>query len=295
MKFSVFTASTPDWTPSQAAQTLADQGWDGIEWRIVDDRPAPGETVPAGRSFWAGNNSTWQFTGIEDQVGEIARTTDAAGLEYSGIGGYQQASNRAGVDTMLRVTSELGARQVRVAMPMYRQERERTGETYPQIFDRTRADLEWAVSRATELGVKALVELHHMTITPSASAALRLVDGLDPEHVGVIHDLGNLVIEGFEDHLAAFELLGPYLAHAHVKNARWVDTGDTRADGSTIWQNEWAPLRTGQASVSEYLDALRQVGYDGWVTIEDFSTDLPLEARTADNLAYLRSLVPVSA
>ncbi|MGN6407173.1 MAG: sugar phosphate isomerase/epimerase family protein, partial [Curtobacterium sp.] len=280
MKFSVFTASTPDWTPSQAAQTLADQGWDGIEWRIVDDRPAPGETVPSGRSFWAGNNSTWQFTGIEDQVGEIARTTDAAGLEYSGIGGYQQASNRAGVDTMLRVTSELGARQVRVAMPMYRQERERTGETYPQIFDRTRADLEWAVSRATELGVKALVELHHMTITPSASAALRLVDGLDPEHVGVIHDLGNLVIEGYEDHLAAFELLGPYLAHAHVKNARWVDTGDTRADGSSIWRNEWAPLRTGQASVAEYLDALRQVGYDGWVTIEDFSTDLPLEART---------------
>ncbi|WP_139202042.1 sugar phosphate isomerase/epimerase, partial [Curtobacterium sp. MCBA15_016] len=105
-------------------------------------------------------------------------------------------------------------------------------------------------------GVKALVELHHMTITPSASAALRLVDGLDPEHIGVIHDLGNLVIEGHEDHLAAFELLGPYLAHAHVKNARWVDTGDTRADGSTVWQNEWAPLRTGQASVSEYLDAL---------------------------------------
>ncbi|WP_410842711.1 sugar phosphate isomerase/epimerase family protein, partial [Paraburkholderia sp. BR14264] len=134
-----------------------------------------------------------------------------------------------------------------------------------------------------------------MTITPSASAALRLVDGLDPAHVGVIHDLGNLVIEGQEDHLAAFELLGPYLAHAHVKNARWVDTGDTRADGSTVWQNEWAPLRTGQASVSEYLDALRQVGYDGWVTIEDFSTDLPLEARTADNLAYLKSLVPVSA
>lgn len=295
MKFSVFTASTPDWTPSQAASTLAEQGWDGIEWRIVDDRPADGAEVPSGRSFWAGNNSTWQFTGIEDNVGEIARITDAAGLEYSGIGGYQQASNRGGVDTMLRVTSELGARQVRVSMPMYRQEKERTGETYAQIFDRTRADLEWAVSRATELGVKALVELHHMTITPSASAALRLVDGLDPAHVGVIHDLGNLVIEGQEDHLAAFELLGPYLAHAHVKNARWVDTGDTRADGSTVWRNEWAPLRTGQASVSEYLDALRQVGYDGWVTIEDFSTDLPLEARTADNLAYLESLVPVSA
>ncbi|WP_144766206.1 sugar phosphate isomerase/epimerase [Curtobacterium sp. 9128] len=295
MKFSVFTASTPDWTPEQAATTLAEQGWDGIEWRVVDDLPTEGTTVPADRSFWVGNRSTWQFTGIQDRVGDIARVTDQAGLEYSGIGGYQQAADHDGVDTMLRVTSELGARQVRVAMPNYRQERDRTGETYPELFDRTRADLEWAVSRATELGVKALVELHHMTITPSASAALRLVDGLDPEHVGVIHDLGNLVIEGHEDHLAAFELLGPYLAHVHVKNARWVDTGDTRADGSAIWQNVWAPLRTGQASVSDYFDALRTHGYDGWVTIEDFSTDLPLEARTADNLAYLRSLVPVSA
>lgn len=295
MKFSVFTASTPDWTPAEAAQTLAAQGWDGIEWRIVDDRPAPGQTVPADRSFWAGNKSTWQYTGIQDSVGEIARITDQAGLAYSGIGGYQQAADHDDVDTMLRVTSELGARQVRVSMPVYRQVRERTGETYPQLFDRTRADLEWAVSRAAELGVKALVELHHMTITPSASAALRLLDGLDPEHVGVIHDLGNLVIEGQEDHLAAFELLGPYLAHVHVKNARWVDTGDTRADGSSVWQHEWAPLRTGQASVSGYFEDLATFGYDGWVTIEDFSTDLPLQERTADNLAYLRSLVPVSA
>jgi sugar phosphate isomerase/epimerase len=295
MKFSVFTASTPDWTPPQAAETLAAQGWDGIEWRIVDDHPADGTTVPAERAFWAGNRSTWQYTGIADQVGEIARITDGAGLGYSGIGGYQQAADHDGVETMLRVTSELGAGQVRISMPVYRQEKERTGETYTQLFDRTRADLEWAVSRAADLGVKALVELHHMTITPSASAALRLVDGLDPEHVGVIHDLGNLVIEGHEDHLAAFELLGPYLAHVHVKNARWVDTGDTRADGSSIWQHEWAPLRTGQASVSDYLDDLRAFGYDGWVTIEDFSTDLPLDARTADNLAYLRSLVPVTA
>jgi hypothetical protein len=31
--------------------------------------------------------------------------------------------------------------------------------------------------------------------------------------------------------------------------------------------------------------------YDGWVTMEDFSTALPLEERTADNLAYLKSLV----
>ena len=54
MKFSVFTASTPDWTPAEAAQTLAEQGWDGIEWRIVDDRPAEAlsrwSVAPRGRA-----------------------------------------------------------------------------------------------------------------------------------------------------------------------------------------------------------------------------------------------------
>lgn len=280
MRFSVFTASTAEWTPEQAATTLAAQGWDGIEWRITDQAPSD----PPG--FWAGNRSTWSFSGLSDHLGEIARITDAAGLDHSGIGGYQQASDHDAVLTMLQATATLGASRVRVTMP-----KTRTGEPYPAVFARTRADLEWIAERAADLGVQALVELHHGTITPSASAALRLVDGLDPAYVGVLHDLGNLVIEGQEDHLSAFELLGPYLAHVHVKNARWVPTDDTRADGSTVWQNEWATLRNGQASVADYLADLRAVGYDGWVAVEDFSTDLPLEARTADDLAFLRGLV----
>jgi sugar phosphate isomerase/epimerase len=281
MRFSVFTASTPDWTPAEAATTLAAQGWDGIEWRITDQ----GESSDGTPGFWAGNRSTWAFTGLADSLGDIARITDEAGLAYSGLGGYQPASDGDAVLTMLRAAAELGASRVRVTMP-----KTRTGEPYPDLFDRTRADLERIADQAAELGVQALVELHHGTITSSASAALRLLDGLDPAHVGVIHDLGNLLIEGQEDHLAAFELLGPYLAHVHVKNARWVPTDDTRPDGSTVWRNEWASLRDGQASVADYLADLRTVGYDGWVTVEDFSTDLPLETRTADNLAFLRSL-----
>ncbi|WIB66794.1 sugar phosphate isomerase/epimerase family protein [Curtobacterium sp. MCBD17_035] len=281
MRFSVFTAATPEWSPDQAVSMLAAQGWDGVEWRVTDQPDAQGAP-----GFWAGNRATWPFTGLEDQLGQIARVTAGSGLAYSGIGGYQQASDHDAVLRMLRATAELGAERVRVTMP-----HTRTGTPYPQLFDRTRADLEWIAARAAELGVQALVELHHGTITASASAALRLVDGLDPAHVGVIHDLGNLVIEGREDHLAAFELLGPYLAHVHVKNVRWVPTDDRRADGSTVWVHEWATLRTGQESVADYLADLRTVGYDGWVTVEDFSTELPLVDRTADDLAFLRSLV----
>jgi sugar phosphate isomerase/epimerase len=55
------------------------------------------------------------------------------------------------------------------------------------------------------------------------------------------------------------------------------------------WHADWATLRAGQADVPAYIAALVRHGYDGWVTLEDFSTELPLEERTADNLAYVRA------
>jgi sugar phosphate isomerase/epimerase len=277
MKFSVFTASTPDWTPEEAVQHVAAQGWDGIEWRVTDQSEA------ATPGFWAGNRATWPLTGLEDSIDDIARITREAGLEFSGIGGYARCDDHENVDRMLAATAALDARQVRVTMP-----RTDSGE-YRELFAAARRDVARAATRAGELGVKALIELHHETITPSASAAFRLVDGLDPEHVGVIHDLGNLVIEGQESHLAAFQLLGPYLAHVHVKNVRWVP-GEPEADGTVRWHSEWAPMRTGQADVDAYFTALHEFGYDGWVTSEDFSTEFPLEERTLGNLEYLRDV-----
>jgi sugar phosphate isomerase/epimerase len=274
MRFSVFTASTPEWTPEEAARTLAEQGWDGIEWRIIDqdDADAPG--------FWAGNRATWALTGLEDRLADIAATTHGAGLAYSGVGGYARCDNHKDVERMLAATAALGADRVRVTMP-----RTDSGE-YGALFAGARRDLEWVASRAEVHGVQALVELHHETITASASAARRLVDGLDPARVGVIHDLGNLVIEGFEE--GGLEILGPYLAHVHVKNARWV-AALPDAEGVIAWHHEWATLRAGQADVFGYLAALVRHGYDGWVTVEDFSTELPLAERTADNLAFLRA------
>jgi sugar phosphate isomerase/epimerase len=274
VRFSVFTASTPEWTPSEAAQILAAQGWDGIEWRVTDQDDA----TPPG--FWAGNRATWPMTHLETRLDVIADATNRAGLAISALGGYARCDNHDDVERMLAATAALGAGRVRVTMP-----RVDSGE-YPALFAEARRDLEWIASRAAHHGVQALVELHHETITASASAALRLIDGLDPAAVGVIHDLGNLVIEGRETHAAAFQLLGPYLAHVHIKNARWV--GIAGADGVTAWHHEWATLREGQGDVRQYIADLVACGYDGWITLEDFSTTLPLAERTADNLAFVK-------
>jgi sugar phosphate isomerase/epimerase len=277
MKFSVFTASTPDWTPQEAVSHLAEQGWDGVEWRVTDQAEA------AQPGFWAGNRATWPMTGLEASLAEIASITRAAGLEMSAIGGYVPCADHGNVERILAATATLGANRVRVMMP-------KLGTAgYRELFDAARADLRWVAEQAARHDVTALVELHHGTITASASAAMRLIDGLDPRHVGVIHDIGNLIIEGYEEPLAALEMLGEYVAHVHVKNVAWRPVG-VGADGSTQWHEDWSPLRDGQVNVGGYFEALHRFGYDGWVTVEDFSTAVPLAERTRDNLTYLRSI-----
>jgi len=290
MKFSVFTASTPEWTPEQAVTELAAQGWDGIEWRVVD-QPASPDGRPG---FWAGNLATVPLTGLEEEVSRLRALTEAAGLEVSGVGGYAPCNRHDDVERLLAATSALGASQLRIVVPALGHVgwggQPPTGGDYPELFARAREDFRWVAERAAAQGVKALVELHHMTLTSSASAAMRLLDGLDPAHVGVIHDLGNLQVEGFEDHLAAFQLLGPYLAHVHVKNGAWFrdDAADGDEFATATWHHAWTPVNEGMHSVVEYLRTLTQHGYDGWITLEDFSTARPLADRTAFNLAYMR-------
>lgn len=276
MRFSVFTAALPEWTPEQAVERLAAQGWEGVEWRVVDqqDAPEPG--------FWAGNRCTWPLATLEQDVPRIRELTEGAGLAFSGIGGYALCDEPDDVERLLAATAALGARQVRVRIPAL------GGAPYPEVFDHARRHYADVAARAAHHGVKALVELHHQTVTSSSSAALRLLDGLDPAAVGVIHDLGNLVIEGGEEVRAGLEMLGPYLAHVHVKNCVW-RPAETAPDGTVRWEHTWAELQAGQADVRAYLRHLVELGYAGWVTLEDFSTDRPQEERTAANLAYLQA------
>ncbi|GAA1569899.1 hypothetical protein GCM10009789_24310 [Kribbella sancticallisti] len=276
MKFAVFTDSTPEWTPEEAAKLLAGQGWQGIEWRITD------QEASATPGFWAGNRATWPLTGLEDNLEAIRTVTRDAGLEFASLGGFVPPTQRDDVDRMLAATAALGAGQVRImGLPVEK------GQTYREAFAAYRGDWEWVAERARHHGVRALVELHFDSLTPSASAARRLLEGLDPQYVGVIHDIGNLVIEGWEAH--SLDLLGEYLAHVHVKNCAFHLAG-VESDGTLRWEPKWVPLREGRANLPELFRALAAVGYDGWVTVEDFSTAVSLPERTAANLEYLTGL-----
>ncbi len=279
MKFALFSGSAPEWAPSELAKKLAEQGWDGVEWRVVDQK----ESNEIG--FWAGNLATYPLTGIEGLVDEIISVTTGAGIEQAGIAGYVSIGDRENAEVILAATAALGASRVRLNVP-----KAAPGTNYHELFAATRADAEFVAERAAHHGVQVVIQIHHGNIVSTASAALRLLEGLNPKHIGAIHDLGNLTIEGREglqSYTPGLQILGDYLAHVHVKNAVWKPAG-TRADGTVDWAWEWAPLRTGAGDLPGYLASLKEVGYDGWVTVENFTSLLPLEDRVADDISYLR-------
>ncbi|MBS1251453.1 MAG: Inosose dehydratase [Anaerolineales bacterium] len=161
------------------------------------------------------------------------------------------------------------------------------GASYAQRFAAAKEFLTEVEALAHDYGVKALIETHHRTICPSASLAYRLVSHFDPETIGVIYDPGNMVHEGFEDYRIGLELLGPYLAHVHLKNAAF---SRPEGDGG-VWTPHWAPLEDGVVDFPQLFDALHEVDYAGWLVVEDFSAARPSREALRHNLAFIQQFL----
>lgn len=285
MRYAVFTVGLPELTPEEAVATLRDFGYDGVEWRVVDQQPA----ADGRPGFWAGNRCTWPLATFPDDAPRIRALSQEAGLATPVVGTYVACDDPGAVERAMRGAALLGAPALRVNVPKY------DGSTpYLPLRDRAQARYREVAALARRHGVRALVELHHGSLLPSASAAAAFLAPFDPQDVGVIHDAGNMVYEGHEQYRLGLETLGPYLGHVHLKNARWRPAG-TRPDGTVAWRAEWAPLGRGIVDLAALFAALRQVGYDGWLSFEDFSTERPLPERLRANLELAKRLAGEAA
>jgi sugar phosphate isomerase/epimerase len=284
VRFAVFTVSTPEFTPEEAVRVFAELGYAGIEWRVTDQSPSP-TGMP---SFWAGNRCTLPLSTFVAEAPRIKALADDAGLETINVGGYARCDELDKVEQVFHGAQLLGATSARVNVARY-------DGTQPltTLQDSARRQFKDVAALAKQYGVRAVVETHPSTIVPSASAVAAFLAPFDPQFVGALWDPGNMVKEGYERYQLGLEALGPYLAHVQIKNGAWRPT-KRRADGSQAWSFEWTPLWAGLLDVPAALGALRAVGYDGWVSCEDFSTEQPVKERLRDNLAYLASAADAS-
>jgi sugar phosphate isomerase/epimerase len=278
MKVGVFTVSLPDLTPDEAVREIKDAGYDGVEWRVTH---VPEELRSDEPSFWGNNLCTLEPT--VEEARRARRLSEEAGLEIPGLGTYVALGDLEAAHEAMRFAVTAGVPQVRVGAGAP------DGRPYEELFDAAREFLAGVEDLARSHGVKALIEIHHKTICPSASLAQRLVSSFDPGLVGVILDPGNMAQEGFEDYRIGAELLGPYLAHVHIKNCAF-----ERPAGGGVWEPRWAPLEDGVVDFGQVFEALEHVGYDGWLVMEDFSGVRPSREALKFNLEFLRSFTEPS-
>jgi len=280
MKLSVFTVCMPEYTPEEAAAKLARWRLDGVEWR-VHPLPVPGTPVSG---FWSGNRCSIDPATIMEQAPAIRALCRKHRLAMPVLASYLGYKDADLAERVLEAAGVLGVKGVRIGVEKY------DGKTrYGKLLARTVKGWERIVRLGDKYKVRPLAEIHMGNIIPSASAAWRFASHFSPREVGIIHDAGNMVYEGFENWKMGLEILGAYLAHVHVKNSSWsIQSGD--ANGNLRWAPGADSLRHGRVNWADVIQALRAVGYRGWLSLEDFSAGTT-EAKLVDDVQYLRKLL----
>lgn len=280
MKIAVFTVCMPEYTPEEAVPKLAKWGFDGVEWRVTR-APEPGEPV---KSFWQGNRCTIDMNRVPELAPALRKLCRKHKLETPVLGTYYGYKDLKLIEEAMDAASVMEHWGLRVYPGGY------NGR---QHFDAVVAESVKGWKKVVKLGrkygVKPLVEIHMGNIVPSCSAARRFADHFSPEEIGIIHDAGNMVSEGYENWQMGLEILGPYLAHVHVKNRSW-SIREADKDGNLRWACGSDTLRRGQADWRDIIRALVAVGYDGWLSLEDFETS-DTKTKLKDDLKYLRKLL----
>jgi sugar phosphate isomerase/epimerase len=267
VKLSVFTVSVPDLTPRELGAAAMAAGVEGIEWRF---KGTPVDALQEAPSFWRNNRCSIDPERWEEEIPECMDVASTYHLQSVALVPYLSHQDIQATEQAFKAASQLGASLIRVGVPGYNR-----SMSYSDLYNSATLYLSQVQEYAQHYHVKALIETHHGTIAPSASLAHRLVESFDPTNVGVLYDPGNMVYEGFENYRMGLELLGPYLAHVHIKNAIWAPKNQNQKDltplGDSEWEGIWASIDKGIVPWLEVMRDLHSVGYDGYVGIEDFS------------------------
>lgn len=104
-------------------------------------------------------------------------------------------------------------------------------------------------------------DLHLETGQESADALLAFIRDVGCDNLFVNFDPANMILYGTGEPIEALLKIGPFVHSVHCKDGKWAKNPGQE------WGQEM-PLGDGDVNMESYLRALRQIGYDGPLTIE---------------------------
>ena len=136
------------------------------------------------------------------------------------------------------------------------------GELLPRLIEILRP----AVEHARRLGMRILAEPHPFTVGMSDQFLIRLCDALDAEHFGVTYDFCHYGVGRKTDYVAAIRALGHRIRHLHFSDS------DQRSSELHF------PVGRGIMNIQAMLEALREIRYQGKMTLDLYGYPTPVEA-----------------
>ncbi|MCA9166561.1 MAG: sugar phosphate isomerase/epimerase [Planctomycetales bacterium] len=103
--------------------------------------------------------------------------------------------------------------------------------------------------------------LHLETGQETADGLLQFLADVDRDNLFVNFDPANMILYGTGEPIEALKKIGSYVRSIHCKDGTWSD------QPGTTWGCE-VPLGQGQVDMRAYLTTLKEIGYDGPLTIE---------------------------
>ena len=162
---------------------------------------------------------------------------------------------------------------------------------------KTADDIPWATraaDAAAERGIRLAHQCHTTTLFEQVDRSLEVLRQIDRANFGLIYEPANLLLCGEPYDLTALRVLAPHLMNVYVQNHRldpegpaeletWC-RGPVRFHHLPVWES-------GGVDFPAVVAALRQIGYDGCLTIHQHYAHLMGPEEAAEkSAAYFRGL-----
>ncbi|MCP4644888.1 MAG: sugar phosphate isomerase/epimerase [bacterium] len=282
MKYSVTSVILPDLDVVETCSLLQDLGYDGVEWRV---RYTPDDAVGKGFSnCWGAHKTDLSPANLVERADEIATITADHGLEIAAIAANLRCDELDDVKRLAEGVAKLGGAPIRLGAP---RGFDRTA-SYEDLYDEAVDAYGRAVEVLQSYGLRAIIEIHGNTIMVSASLAHRIASNFSPDEMGVIYDVNNMAKDGFETFRIGLELLGDYLQHCHAGGWRPV-APEPDEKGTIAWNWDGCDLAESILDIPLFMSDLKAVGYQGFISIEDFRT-MDHREKLQRQIQYLKSV-----
>jgi sugar phosphate isomerase/epimerase len=278
---SICTACTPWFPLLDLLPRLAAAGYDGIELG-VKPHLADAAKPP---NCWGNNHAVVSVDALEAMLPRLEAALATNGLRLAAIGAYHQAHELDVHRRLAGIARRLGCGIVRATIPGHDPAR-----GYAAQLDEQRAHWRALAALGAEHGVRFCIELHDNTIAPSASAVRRILDGCDERGCGAILDAANTVAEGNEAMPMLIDILGPLLAHVHVKQ-RTIRRRQQPWRASLLELPITPLCDPGDIPWPDIAALLRAAGFAGWWSVENFTPLDEPERRLRSDAAWMRALL----